>query len=220
VWITSRSGAHWFKETSMIEYPVDVAATRWAVYDVASETILDRQHMWPRGDGGEIIGQDPNIRLLQHTSQEKPACGPTEVLTTTEVVDLDNDELRVEYSVTDVSEDNLTTLKATAISETDANTEAVIVGGFSHDGQTFSSSVPAQENFKGSKIKQLDGRGVPTQWSLIDGGVYAIADEAAWNALYQAAENHVESSKIAGLVARGQISACTTIAELKAVMGW
>ena len=50
----------------MINYPVDVANTLWALYQISTTTVIYTNHRWPRADGGEIAGLDSDyVPLLE-----------------------------------------------------------------------------------------------------------------------------------------------------------
>lgn len=55
-----------------ITYPVDVANTRWAIYQISTGEIVARRKVWPREDGGEIVGQDPDFVYLMHVDDAQP----------------------------------------------------------------------------------------------------------------------------------------------------
>lgn len=56
----------------MITYPVDVDNTRWAVLQLFTGEIIARHKQWPRANGGEIQGQDPDYVYLLQSSTAKP----------------------------------------------------------------------------------------------------------------------------------------------------
>ena len=60
----------------MITYPVDVANTRWAVVRISTGEILKHNQKWPREDGAEIVGLDPDVALLLEVETAKPAYDP------------------------------------------------------------------------------------------------------------------------------------------------
>ena len=57
----------------MITYPVDVENTRWAAIRISDNTLIRRNEKWPRRDGGEITGLDPDIALLLEVLEPQPA---------------------------------------------------------------------------------------------------------------------------------------------------
>lgn len=75
----------------MINYPVDVENTRWAAYRVSTQEVVRRNMRWPRADGGEIVGLDPDLVPLLEVREDQPAYDPaTERLeAATPVVDVD-----------------------------------------------------------------------------------------------------------------------------------
>lgn len=60
----------------MIEYPVDVASTRWAAYDTTTQEILRRGMRWPRRDGGPIERGDDTVVLLREIIEPQPPFDP------------------------------------------------------------------------------------------------------------------------------------------------
>lgn len=48
----------------MITYPVNVSNTKWAVIRQSTGEIISRNQTWPRSDGGEIQGLDPDYVYL------------------------------------------------------------------------------------------------------------------------------------------------------------
>ena len=75
----------------MITYPVDVQNTRWAVWSISQAAILKHNKPWPRADGGEIVGLNPDIVPLLEVEETQPAYDPaTERLERADpVVDVD-----------------------------------------------------------------------------------------------------------------------------------
>ena len=55
-----------------ISYPVNVADTKWAVYQVSSSQIIGRRKTWPVADGSEIPGLDPDFVYLLETADARP----------------------------------------------------------------------------------------------------------------------------------------------------
>lgn len=60
----------------MINYPVDVANTRWAIWSISEATIKQHNKPWPRADGGEIVGLDPDLVPLLEVEEAQPAYDP------------------------------------------------------------------------------------------------------------------------------------------------
>lgn len=56
----------------MITYPVDVVGTRWAIYQVSTQTIIGRNKVWPVADGSEIPDLDPDFVYLLHVNDTPP----------------------------------------------------------------------------------------------------------------------------------------------------
>lgn len=84
-----------------ITYPVDTENTKWAIWDVGSGVITDRNKTWPRGDGMEIQPPNPNqIWLLQVTQQ--PPIYDARIfhrVTNAESIDLDGNTITKTYSI-------------------------------------------------------------------------------------------------------------------------
>jgi len=55
-----------------ITYPVDVENTRWSILQISTGQIVGRNKKWPRADGGEIVGADPDYVYLLQSSTEQP----------------------------------------------------------------------------------------------------------------------------------------------------
>lgn len=78
-----------------IEYPVDVVNTRWAILQLSTQQIIARNKVWPRSDGGEIVGQDPDfVYLLQVSTVEPDYDSRLYQLIRTEEADVEANELR------------------------------------------------------------------------------------------------------------------------------
>lgn len=60
-----------------ITYPVDVENTKWAFYRLSTDTILKHNVSWPRADGEEILGLDPDIIPLMEIVEAIPAYDPS-----------------------------------------------------------------------------------------------------------------------------------------------
>lgn len=60
----------------MITYPVDVANTFWSAYSISQAAIVKHRQRWPRADGGEIVGQNPDIVPLLEVEGAQPAYDP------------------------------------------------------------------------------------------------------------------------------------------------
>ena len=56
----------------MISYPVS-PESRWAFYRVSTSTLERHNIRWPRADGGEIVGLDPDIVPLLEVEAAQPA---------------------------------------------------------------------------------------------------------------------------------------------------
>lgn len=83
----------------MITYPVDVENTRWAVLKISTGEIVSRRKKWPRADGGEIVGLDPDFAYLLHVDQTPPDYDSRlYALQGTETVDVPENALRLEYA--------------------------------------------------------------------------------------------------------------------------
>lgn len=84
-----------------ITYPVDVANTLWAVYQVSTGQIVARNKSWPRADGEAIVGMDPDFVYLLHVNQTPPDYDSRlYLLQSTETADVDANELSLTYQTT------------------------------------------------------------------------------------------------------------------------
>ena len=82
-----------------ITYPVDTANTKWAVLNTDTGEILARNKTWPTADGSEIVGLASNIVYLLHVTDAQPDYDSRlYVMTSTEVVDAPNNQLRRTYA--------------------------------------------------------------------------------------------------------------------------
>jgi len=57
----------------MITYPVNVETTRWSAVRISDNVIVKHNQKWPRADGGEIVGLNPDIALLLEVETAQPA---------------------------------------------------------------------------------------------------------------------------------------------------
>jgi hypothetical protein len=81
-----------------ISYPVDVVATRWAVLRISTGEIISRNAVWPRADGGPIVGLDPDYVYLLHVNSTPPDYDSRlYFLQGTETVDAEDNEIRLTY---------------------------------------------------------------------------------------------------------------------------
>jgi len=58
----------------MINYPVD-PQSRWAIWSISEAKILKHNKPYPRADGGEIVGLDPDIVPLLEVNEPAPVDG-------------------------------------------------------------------------------------------------------------------------------------------------
>ena len=74
----------------MITYPVDVQATRWAIWSIGGAEILQHNERWPRADGEAVENLDPDLVPLLEVEGAQPPYDPdTERLArSTPVVDV------------------------------------------------------------------------------------------------------------------------------------
>lgn len=78
----------------MITYPVP-EGSKWAVYRVSTGQIISRNNNWPRADGMEIEGQDPDyVMLLQIDAAIPDYDSRIYSLSGVEVVDVEGNQLR------------------------------------------------------------------------------------------------------------------------------
>ena len=73
----------------MINYPVS-PESRWAMWSISQAEILKHNKPWPRRDGMEIVGLDPDMVPLLEVQSPQPAYDPaTEKLERSTTVDVD-----------------------------------------------------------------------------------------------------------------------------------
>lgn len=83
----------------MITYPVDIQNTLWAVYRQSTGQVISRRKRWPRPDGGEIVGLDPDYVYLLHVDDAEPDYDSRLVqLVGTETIDVQANELRLTFN--------------------------------------------------------------------------------------------------------------------------
>lgn len=81
-----------------ISYPVDVANTQWATLQLSTGEVLSRRKQWPRSDGAEIAGLDPDFVMLLHVDATPPQYDSRlYILETVETVDAESNEIRRTY---------------------------------------------------------------------------------------------------------------------------
>ena len=56
----------------MITYPVDTENTRWSIWSIADQEIKTHNKPWPRGDGQEIVGLNPDLVPLLEVNEDRP----------------------------------------------------------------------------------------------------------------------------------------------------
>ena len=59
----------------MINYPVD-PQSRWSIWSISGAEILKHNKPWPRADGEEIVGLDPDIIPLLEVESAQPVYDP------------------------------------------------------------------------------------------------------------------------------------------------
>ena len=60
----------------MITYPVDVANTKWAVWQISTSQLIGRNQTWPVGNGDPIPGLDPDYVYLLEQEDARPDFDP------------------------------------------------------------------------------------------------------------------------------------------------
>ena len=60
----------------MITYPVDVANTRWSLWSIGGAAIIKHNMAWPRADGAEIVGLNPDLVPLLEVEGAEPVYDP------------------------------------------------------------------------------------------------------------------------------------------------
>ena len=85
----------------MITYPVDVAKTLWAVFQVSKAKIIARNKIWPVADGSAIPSLDPDFIYLLHNNDISPDYDPRLfILEGNEIVDIPNNAIKLTWLVT------------------------------------------------------------------------------------------------------------------------
>lgn len=81
-----------------ITYPVS-PESRWAVLELSTGQIISRNKVWPRADGGPIVGLDPDFVYLLHVNDSQPDYDSRLYsLTGTETPDAEANELRLGWA--------------------------------------------------------------------------------------------------------------------------
>jgi len=60
----------------MITYPVDVDGTRWSLVRISTNEIERHNKPWPRADGQQIVGLDPDLVPLLEVQEAQPVFDP------------------------------------------------------------------------------------------------------------------------------------------------
>lgn len=82
----------------MITYPVSPEA-RFNLYRISTGEIIKRTIAWPRSDGMQIVGLDPDLVYLEITEQLRPDYDPRYyVLVTTETPNVANESWDITYN--------------------------------------------------------------------------------------------------------------------------
>lgn len=91
----------------MITYPVDVENTRWAAVRISDNSILKRNQKWPRRDGGEIVGLDPDIAPLLEVEGAQPNYDPAtqRMQRTAPVIDIPANTITTGWEVVAIPQD-------------------------------------------------------------------------------------------------------------------
>ncbi len=117
------------------------------------------------------------------------------------------------YDLTDVS-----SYKAFLIESIDIKTGILIREGFAYGNKTFSLSENAQNNLLGTVIKK-DALTYPLDWSTKDDSeVYQIADATEMDTFFMSALGTKKAYQDSGTALKVSVQACTTIAELEAIV--
>lgn len=89
-------------------YPVD-PSSRWAFYKVSTGEVLKHNIRWPRADGGEIVGLDPDIVPLLEVDEPQPAYdSATQAVERADpVVDVANNTHTHGWTVRDLTQEEL-----------------------------------------------------------------------------------------------------------------
>jgi len=60
----------------MITYPVNVETTRWTAVRISDNVIVKHNQKWPRADGEQVVGLNPDIALLLEVEGAQPGYDP------------------------------------------------------------------------------------------------------------------------------------------------
>jgi len=60
----------------MITYPVNVETTRWSAVRISDNVIVKHNQKWPRADGEQVVGLNPDIALLLEVEGAQPGYDP------------------------------------------------------------------------------------------------------------------------------------------------
>lgn len=93
----------------MITYPVDVANTRWAVWEISTSTILRRRRRWPRQDGQALVNANPDLVMLLEVQTTPPVVDPNTHTTvhSAPIVDVNANTLTQTWAIVGLGEDAL-----------------------------------------------------------------------------------------------------------------
>ena len=96
-----------------ITYPVP-PDTRWATWSISEAIIKQHNKPWPRADGGEIQGQDPDIVPLLEVDVPAPAydAATQKIQRGTPVVDVPANEHRHDWDIIELTQEELDAIAA------------------------------------------------------------------------------------------------------------
>jgi hypothetical protein len=91
-----------------INYPVD-PDSRWAAYRVSTDEIIRHKKPWPRADGAEIVGLDPDIVPLLEVREAQPAFDPAveRLVAAAPVVDVPNNTHTHGWTIVPLTQEEL-----------------------------------------------------------------------------------------------------------------
>lgn len=108
----------------MLTYPVNLSS-RWTIIQASTNIIIARNRSWPRTDGMEIQGADPDFIYLEQVTTERPECDERlfDLVQTEPVIDTAGNTITTGWTVSEKPKDDV---RANLLNtETLANSELV-----------------------------------------------------------------------------------------------
>jgi len=92
----------------MITYPVDIENTKWSVYQISTDSVIAENKNWPVANGDEIPDLDDDLVYLKQVSSDPPPHNEaTQSAVSRGVPYPDDNELRQEWTVVELSLDDI-----------------------------------------------------------------------------------------------------------------